>query len=339
MERYGQDFNRNRWGGMGGESGRGGERSGQGEYGGEYGWRGGGFENRGGERGEEFGGRGRFGGGRGSRGGYGREFGERGGEWGGRQGGYGESGWFGGGMGQRGDVGQRGGGRGGEMMGSGYGGFGYSGRSDVLGEQRGGYGGGFERGWGREGGGEDEQSRLRAAEIMTENPETVMPDATLADAARKMRDLNVGIIPVVESSENRRLRGVITDRDIAVRAVAEGLDISKTKVADVMTTEVETCNKNDLVHDILQVMEREQVRRVPITDREGRLVGIVAQADVAVDYMGERQQGKREVARALRRISEPAEPERTSAMAARGRGAATGGHKKGTRASQVRGEE
>jgi CBS domain-containing protein len=144
---------------------------------------------------------------------------------------------------------------------------------------------------------------MRASEIMTDNPECVTPESSLADAAAKMRDLNVGIIPVVDSEQNKRLRGVVTDRDIAIRAVAEGMDARSTKVSEVMTTEVESCNKNDTVADILRVMEREQVRRVPITDREGRLVGIVAQADVVRDVDSER--GEHRVNDAIEHISEP----------------------------------
>lgn len=193
--------------------------------------------------------------------------------------------------------------------------FGYGGGYD-MGHQSGlegidGYGndfGGREMG-GRPRGGDDGLSRMRAAEIMTENPETVTPDATLADAARKMRDLDVGIIPVVDS-ESRRLKGVITDRDIAVRAVAEGRDAASTRVADCMSEGVETCNKNDSVREVLRLMQREQVRRVPITDREGRLVGIIAQADLAVDFAGDDQQRQRKIARTVERISEPAEPAR-----------------------------
>src|SRR5688500_2615600 len=157
---------------------------------------------------------------------------------------------------------------------------------------------------------------------MTDNPETVTPETSLADAARKMRDLDVGIIPVVESDSNKRLKGVLTDRDIAIRAVAEGKDGNTTRVMEVMTTEVETCNKNDSLRDVLNVMEREQVRRVPITDREGRLVGIIAQADVATEV--DTPQGQRHFADAVGEISEPGNP--------RGRGGWGGG-----RGSQSRG--
>jgi CBS domain-containing protein len=200
-----------------------------------------------------------------------------------------------------GDWGARDTGMGMNRGGSSYGG-GMSGGS-TYGALSGGssMGGGMTMGGGM---GQDETLRTRASQIMTDNPETVTPDTSLADAAMKMRDLDVGIIPVVESESNKRLKGVVTDRDITIRAVAEGMDARTTKVSEVMTTEVETCNKNDSVADVLRVMEREQVRRVPITDREGRLVGIVAQADVARDMDTDR--GEQRVADALERISEPA---------------------------------
>lgn len=181
----------------------------------------------------------------------------------------------------------------------------------------GGYGGGYEGGYGgsgwNTGGGRSASGRSssRASEIMTENPEVVTPDATLADAAAKMRDLDVGIIPVVESLENRRLRGVITDRDIAIRAVAEGKD-GQSKVEECMTSGVESVNKNDGIDRVLNLMEREQIRRVPVTDREGRIVGIIAQADLAVDYGEGRPRASRRVQQTIERISEPARPERGS---------------------------
>jgi CBS domain-containing protein len=238
------------------------------------------------------------------------------------RGGYG-GGWSGGAM-ERGRGMHRGGGWGAEsggMRSDGPGGIGRerpgfgSGGGAYDREFEGGYGGGRHGG---QGGGDDELRRLRAADVMTGEPETVTADTPLVDAARKMRELDVGIIPVVESDSSRRLRGVITDRDITVRAVAEGKDASSTSVGDVMTRQVLTCNKNDSLRDVLAVMESEQVRRVPITDRDGRLVGIVAQADVATDVDSPR--GRKHVARTLGAISEPGEP--------RGRGGRSG-HSRG----------
>jgi CBS domain-containing protein len=152
---------------------------------------------------------------------------------------------------------------------------------------------------------------------MTENPETVTPDTTVADAARKMRELDVGIIPVVESQENRRLKGVVTDRDLAIRVLAEGKDGSA-RVSECMTTQVETVNKNDSVLDVFDVMKREQVRRVPVTDRENRLVGIISQADLAVNYAGLDLQRETEVEEVIERISEPARPQRGARAGAGG---------------------
>lgn len=240
---------------------------------------------------------------------YGRSRGEAG-DMGSQYGGYGGDSGFGGRGGYSEeydtDYGFDGysGGSGGYQTGGRYAGSGYG---------RGGYGTDFAdgyEGYGRGGRGESRgghANRVRAADIMTDNPEVVTPAATLVEAARKMRDLNVGIIPVVESEQNRRLKGVITDRDIAVRAVAEGVDINTTVVQECMTSNVETCNKNDSVDQVLEVMRREQVRRVPITDREGRLVGIVAQADVATDLEGHSNQHR--IADTLERISEPGRPE------------------------------
>ncbi len=200
----------------------------------------------------------------------------------------GRSGWQGG---MRGGYGQE---FEGQSMPGGYGGrdMGYGG---------GGYG---SRGWdeGNRGGGQ-QRDQMRASELMTENPEVVTPDATLADVARRMRDMDVGIIPVVDSEENRRLRGVITDRDIAIRAIAEGKD-GKAKVSECMSSDVESVNKNDPVDQVIRLMKREQVRRVPVTDREGRLVGIIAQADLATDFAETSHRRQHKVVDALERISQ-----------------------------------
>src|SRR5215210_5599635 len=120
---------------------------------------------------------------------------------------------------------------------------------------------------------------MKAHEIMSRNPTSVTPDTTLVDAARLMKDENIGVIPVVDSLDSRRLIGVVTDRDIAVRAVAEGRDGSTTSVGHIMTADVRTVGPNDSVNDVMALMGREQVRRVPIVDERGALVGIIAQAD------------------------------------------------------------
>ena len=130
---------------------------------------------------------------------------------------------------------------------------------------------------------------MKAREIMTRDPRTVTPDARLQEAARLMRDENVGLIPVVEGANSKNLVGVITDRDIAVRVVAEGRDVTSTTVRDAMSTGLQTCGEDDNVADVMSLMGREQVRRVPIVDERGGLVGIVAQADVVLEANDDRK--------------------------------------------------
>jgi CBS domain-containing protein len=292
MARYERDYGREygRWGSSGSQpiggmrsDGWGGNSSWR-DFPGEEGWFGAGYEGmpesggydpglRGGRE-EGWGGRGQGG----SRGGYGGDYRARGGGPGGR----GWEGGYGGGGREWGYGGREGGSAGRE------GGFGQWQQQQQRGGQRG---------------------RSRAADIMTENPQVVTPDAPLSEVAQKMRDLDVGIIPVVESQENRRLKGVITDRDIAIRAIAEGKD-GTTTVGDCMTDHVRSVNKNDSVSDVMRVMRQEQVRRVPVTDREGRLVGIIAQADLAVDYASSDRDREAELGETIERISEPARPQR-----------------------------
>jgi CBS domain-containing protein len=144
----------------------------------------------------------------------------------------------------------------------------------------------------------------RARDIMTENPEAVTPSTTLGEVARRMAELDVGILPVVDDPEVRRLRGVVTDRDLVVRGMARGLGDSAT-VAECMTPNVSTVNRNASVRQVMDVMRREKVRRVPVTDGEGRLVGIIAQADLAVHYAGLDPERQIEAEEVLERISEP----------------------------------
>lgn len=143
-----------------------------------------------------------------------------------------------------------------------------------------------------------------AWQIMTEDPTAVTPATTLADAARVMRELDVGVVPVVDDEEGRRLVGVITDRDMVVRALADGKD-GKETVGEHMTAGVSTVAPGDTVHDVLDVMKHERVRRVPVTDPDGRLVGIISQADLAVSYAGLDLEREAEVEEAIERISEP----------------------------------
>jgi CBS domain-containing protein len=115
---------------------------------------------------------------------------------------------------------------------------------------------------------------------MTRNPSCVTPDATVREAAQVMKREDVGIVPVVEGESSKTLLGVITDRDIAVRCVAEGHDLNS-RVRDCMSGDkLATCRENDDVDRVMDAMRTEQVRRIPIVDERGSLVGIVAQADI-----------------------------------------------------------
>jgi CBS domain-containing protein len=115
-------------------------------------------------------------------------------------------------------------------------------------------------------------------EVMTSNPTSVEADSPLVAAARIMKQQDVGIVPVVESG---RLVGAVTDRDIAVRVVAEGKDPRSVSVREIASTDLVTVDPQQDLDEALQLMASHQVRRLPVVEEDGRLVGIVAQADVA----------------------------------------------------------
>jgi len=124
---------------------------------------------------------------------------------------------------------------------------------------------------------------MKISEIMSKNPRTVSPDTPVSEAAQMMKEEDVGLVPVIErvgGAETRgRLVGVVTDRDIAIRAVAEGR-ATDAPVSEFMSGGVKTCSPDDSVEDAMELMGREQVRRLPIVDERGSLVGVVAQADL-----------------------------------------------------------
>jgi CBS domain-containing protein len=122
---------------------------------------------------------------------------------------------------------------------------------------------------------------MKVRELMTENPTCVVRSDTIQDAARKMRDENVGALPVVADQTTKELVGMITDRDIAVRAVAEGLDGS-TSIDQVMTRDnIITATIDDGARKLVNAMADHQLRRIPVIDASNKVIGIVAQADVA----------------------------------------------------------
>ena len=115
-------------------------------------------------------------------------------------------------------------------------------------------------------------------DVMTSNPATVKADAPIVEAARIMRDEDTGIVPVVDDG---RLSGTVTDRDIAVRVVAEGRDAESATVSEVASKDLVTVDPQQGLDEALRLMAQHQVRRLPVVEEDGRLVGIVSQADVA----------------------------------------------------------
>src|SRR2546423_8007454 len=122
---------------------------------------------------------------------------------------------------------------------------------------------------------------MKSSEVMTKDPSCCLPTDTVFEAAQLMKSEDVGPIPVVGDKQARKLEGIVTDRDLALKVVAKGLDPKTTKVRDVMTTDVVTCRPDDDANQALELMEQHQVRRIPIVDDNKSLVGIIAQADVA----------------------------------------------------------
>jgi CBS domain-containing protein len=137
---------------------------------------------------------------------------------------------------------------------------------------------------------------------MTRNVEVVNGNASLKEAATKMKKLDVGLIPVCDGD---RLEGLLTDRDITIRATANGRDPSKTKVNEVMSTDIAYCLEDQAVDEAVILMEARQIRRLPILNQDKQLVGIVSLADIAV-HVGDRDL----TGETLEEISEPAEPKR-----------------------------
>lgn len=143
---------------------------------------------------------------------------------------------------------------------------------------------------------------MRAKEIMSRDPQCCTPDDTLQAAARMMGEFDCGCLPVVEESGQKRVVGVLTDRDIALRGVAQGRQ-PNAKVNEVMSTDPACCSPEDEIEVVERIMAEKQVRRVPVVASDGRVVGIIAQADMA---RNDRAASDREVGKLVEKISEPA---------------------------------
>jgi CBS domain-containing protein len=137
-------------------------------------------------------------------------------------------------------------------------------------------------------------SRLRASEIMTKSVRTATREMSLREVAAMMRDGDMGAVPVVDGG---KLIGIVTDRDIVVRAVAESKS-ADTPIGEVMTTELFTVAPDDFVFEAIRLMGDKQVRRIPVVSTDGSLAGIIAIADVALEMEDEK-----EIAETLEEIS------------------------------------
>lgn len=120
---------------------------------------------------------------------------------------------------------------------------------------------------------------MKLREIMAHNVETVSPDATLQDCAQRMKQRNVGVLPVVEE---KKPVGVITDRDITLRAVASGADVTKTRVREVMTHDVHVIQEDQTISEACALMEENKIRRLVVLNQEGELTGVLTLNDVTV---------------------------------------------------------
>jgi CBS domain-containing protein len=145
---------------------------------------------------------------------------------------------------------------------------------------------------------------MKVQDLMTRVVEVVHPDATIQEAAQRMKDLDVGPLPVCDGS---RLVGMLTDRDITVRAAAEGRDVSRTKVREIMTPDVVYCFEEADVKDAADVMKQMQIRRLMVLNSEKRLVGILSLGDLAVGSGDDQLSGE-----TLERISEPSSAKTTT---------------------------
>ncbi|MBK7705684.1 MAG: CBS domain-containing protein [Acidobacteria bacterium] len=130
------------------------------------------------------------------------------------------------------------------------------------------------------------KSRVRCSEIMTKSVSTVTPEMSLYEVAKRMKDGDIGVLPVIEG-ETGKLVGIITDRDIVVRVVAEGKLVRETLVGEVMSRDVFTAKPDDYAFEAIRTMGEKQVRRIPIVDDARILHGIVSIADIALEMEDE----------------------------------------------------
>jgi CBS domain-containing protein len=144
-----------------------------------------------------------------------------------------------------------------------------------------------------------QRSHLRCRDVMTRNVTVCNKNTSIYEAARLMRDEDIGALPVVD--ENGKLAGIVTDRDLVVQGLTSDRNEADLRVEDCMTTDLFTADQNERLVDVIREMGDHQVRRVPVVDKRERLVGIISMADIAVQTSKDR-----ELEEALEEISEPA---------------------------------
>jgi CBS domain-containing protein len=132
---------------------------------------------------------------------------------------------------------------------------------------------------------------MTCGEIMTRSVSCCLPEDSMEHAAILMKAEDVGPIPVIESHDSRRLIGIVTDRDLVVKGIAEGRDAKATKIRDIMTAHPVACMENDDVKEAVHLMSDHQVRRIPVVDDKNQILGIIAQADLATRIGKTKQTG------------------------------------------------
>lgn len=125
---------------------------------------------------------------------------------------------------------------------------------------------------------------MKCREVMTDNPVCCLPNDLVNQAARAMRREHIGLLPVVSDERSRELIGVITYRDLAIKVIAESRDPSRTTVGDVMAHAIVVCRDDDDLSSAIAAMEEYQIRRIPVIDHGGRIVGMISQDDVATCF-------------------------------------------------------
>ena len=140
---------------------------------------------------------------------------------------------------------------------------------------------------------------MKVKEIMTKSPACCTPDTSLREVAAMFVDNDCGAVPVVDSVNTRRPIGIVTDRDIACRAVAKGLNALELTARDCMSSPSVTIPEDASLDEAIKLMEEKRVRRLPVVDERGRCIGVVAQADIALSA------GRGKTAEVVREISRP----------------------------------